>query len=76
MTKDEAIAIIKANIEHSKKPSPTFDTPEHDEYIIERFSLSRRLVRAIREYPNLEVGTSVPGAQPMNPSNAPSSPSQ
>ena len=76
MTKEEAIAHIKAAMAFARKPRPQFDTPEFDDYMIEQFTINRRGMRVAKEYPNLTFGTNDPSAQPMPFPDVPPSPSK
>lgn len=53
MTKEQAIATIKAHIEFMNKPMPEYGTEAHDEYRIEAHALSIRVRRAMKEYPSI-----------------------
>jgi hypothetical protein len=64
MTKEQALAILQATIEFSKKEMPPFDTEAFDEYRIEQHALHIRSMRAMREHPDLSNGVSEPRATP------------
>ena len=53
MTKEEALAAIKAHLELMEKPMPEYGTEAHDEYRVQSFSLRLKVQRAMREHPNL-----------------------
>lgn len=53
MTKEEALAVIKAHLEFIEKPMPEYGTEAHDEYRIQSHTLNIKVMRAMREHPNL-----------------------
>jgi len=59
MTKEEAVKHVQAHIDFTSVPLPEFGTEEHDNYTIELLSHQIKLRRAMKEHPDLTIGTRV-----------------